>query len=100
MKKSLAVSLIALPLLSTFSIAHADGLDAQEPVVLSAAEMDDVTAGAWGRFSAYQNSWRSYTASNNYSQLTQVNISPVTIVQIGNNNTAIVYSGNFAWINQ
>ena len=97
MKKSLAASLIALPLLASFSMAHAADPEMQKAVLLTAAEMDSVTAGAPGRAAAWrQNQWGAPARAD----VIQVNNSPVTIVQIGNNNTAFVISGNFAWIRQ
>ncbi|WP_292937152.1 hypothetical protein [Noviherbaspirillum sp.] len=104
MKKALAASLIALPLLSLSSMAFAAEPDAHEPMPLSAAQMDDVTAG--GRYDAGRGSlaghgfWRPFPAVYKRAEISQINISPVVIIQIGNNNTAIVYSGNFASIFQ
>ncbi len=103
MKKSLAASLIAVPLLTLSFHAFAAEPDNQAPVALTSSQMDDVTAGGrhagWGR-SISPAAWRTGFAAANRAEITQVNISPVTIIQIGNNNTAIVYSGNFSWIYQ
>lgn len=82
MKKSLITTLIAAPLLSLSSLAFA-----AEPVSLTEAQMDGVTAGLL-----------------NFARLTQINVSPVTVVQIsalnfgGGNNLAGIVSGNLGWI--
>jgi len=85
MKKSLITTLVAAPLLSLSSMAFAS-----EPVLLSAAEMDGVTAGFF---------------SFKYAEINQWNQSPVTIAQanvltIGSGNVAVVDSGNKAVISQ
>ncbi|MDQ9169273.1 hypothetical protein Q8A64_02495 [Oxalobacteraceae bacterium R-40] len=84
MKKSLLATLVAAPLLSVSAMSFAS-----EPVALTSAEMDGVTAGA-----AY--SWIGAL---------QFNVSPVTVVQInaltlGGGNTSYVQSGNFIRVRQ
>jgi hypothetical protein len=105
MKTSVITILVAAPLLSLSSMAFAAEPASAEPVLLSAVEMDGITAGTYSR---------------NYARVWQVNESPVTIVQIsyrnratggeggeGNsgggiagNNTAFVASGNFLYLRQ
>lgn len=85
MKKSLIATLVAAPLLSLSSMAFAS-----EPVLLSAAEMDGVTAGA---------------ISFKFAQINQLNVSPVGVLQfnianVGGGNEALVVSGNHAEIRQ
>jgi hypothetical protein len=85
MKKSLITTLIAAPLLSLSSMAFAS-----EPMQLSAAQMDGVTAGFF---------------SFKYADIKQFNASPVTVAQanvltIGGGNVAKVVSGNTAVIKQ
>jgi predicted outer membrane protein len=90
MKKSLIATLIALPMLSIAPLASAAESSADEPMLLSAAEMDGVTAGAY-----------SYNAG-----IFQINISPVTVVQVNVlnfgavSNIADIISGNLAGIGQ
>jgi hypothetical protein len=89
MKKSLITTLVAVPLLSLSSMAFAVEPAAAEPVLLSASQMDGVTAGAFST-----------------ADLFQLNISPVTVVQIsalnfgGGNNIADIVSGNLGHILQ
>ena len=97
MKKSLVSTLIAAPLLTLSSLAFAqeaapsEPLSYEEPMLLSMVEMDDVTAGRRGNFS--RPNWSG--------GLTQINISPVIIVQVAVLNFgdvtqfASVVSGNF-----
>lgn len=89
MKKSLITTLVAIPLLSLSSLSFA-----AEPVQLTVAQMDSVTAG----FFNYAN----------IARVVQLNASPVTVVQLsalnggalsGNNAVAIV-SGNSSHIHQ
>ncbi len=85
MKKSLITTLIAVPLLSLSSMAFA-----AEPVLLTASEMDGVTAGLF---------------DFKWAQINQLNASPVTIAQanvltLGGGNAAVVTSGNNARIRQ
>lgn len=87
MKKSLIASMIAIPALSLSAMSFAS-----EPVSLTGAQMDSVTAG---------------TPGSKYSFLLagQFNVSPVTIVQInaltlGGGNAAAVQSGNFIRVRQ
>lgn len=86
--------LIAAPLLSLSSMVFAE-----EPLLLSAAEMDGVTAGTY------------WTEIYKFAVISQINVSPVTVVQVsaGNislgsggtgSNTAFITSGNFAEIRQ
>jgi len=103
MTKSLVTSLIAAPLLTLSSLCFAAETGADEPVLLTAMQMDDVTAGAWNPARGMMQTsgfWRALSTSYKRAEINQINISPVTIVQIGNYNTAIVYSGNFAFLNQ
>lgn len=95
MKKTLAASLIAVPMLTLSSVAFAAEPESREPMLLTANQMDEVTAG---RYFYNPGFWRSFSYKR--AEVTQINASPVTIVQIGNNNTAIVYSGNFSSISQ
>lgn len=92
MKKPIITSLVAAPLLVLSSIAFAS-----EPMLLSANEMDGVTAG-----------WYSYVEKT--ALVGQLNVSPVTVVQTsavnisafgsaGNNSTSIT-SGNMTYISQ
>jgi len=89
MKKSLITTLVAAPLLSLSSMAFAVEPAASEPVLLSASQMDGVTAGAFS-----------------VARLFQLNISPVTVVQInalnfgGAVNIADILSGNLGHILQ
>ena len=104
MKTSFITILVAAPLLSLSSMAFAVEPASAEPVLLSAVEMDGITAGT----------------SSNYAWVKQYNNSPVTVVQVsfrnratggeggeGNsgggiagNNTAFVASGNFLYLRQ
>lgn len=81
MKKSL-IALVAAPLLSLSSVAFA-----AEPVALTDAQMDVVTAGFFDS-----------------SYISQTNYSPVTVAQVNfgeyNYNYAKVISGNFAKVRQ
>ena len=101
-KKTLATGLIALPLFILSSAAFAAESDAQGPMLLSAQQMDDVTAGRYVAWTGGKSHglWNAFSAVYKQAALSQFNISPVTIVQIGNNNTAVVFSGNFSTINQ
>jgi hypothetical protein len=89
MKKSLVAALVAVPLMSLSSMSFAS-----EPVLLTGQQMDNVTAG--------------YLFSFKRARVTQVNISPVTVVQVSalnigganGNNTAIITSGNSSSITQ
>lgn len=102
MKKSLVTSLIALPLLTLSSMAFAaTDVAPNEPMLLSAHEMESVTAG--GRHARHTLSPGFQQFFNmNVATVTQVIYAPVTVIQIGNNNTALVYSvnSNFALIRQ
>lgn len=97
MKKPLAATLIALPLLTLSSVSFAAEPKSavEEPMVLSQDQLDGITAARRTGPPA----WAAYSY-NNLANITQINVSPVTIVQIGNYNTAVVYSGNFLWLNQ
>lgn len=99
MKTSVITILVAAPLLSLSSMAFSAEPTSAEPTLLSAVEMDGVTAG---------------TYSHNYAKVFQINESPVTVLQISNqnialagtggaaagNNSALVVSGNFAFVRQ
>lgn len=98
MKKILITAVFATQLLSLSSMASASeslsvlpGAEPAESIVLSAAQMDDVTAGAWG-------------SRTSLASVFQINISPVTVVQIGvlnfggQFNLAQILSGNLSGI--
>ncbi|MDQ9169272.1 hypothetical protein Q8A64_02490 [Oxalobacteraceae bacterium R-40] len=76
MKKSIIATLIAVPALSFSAFSFAS-----EPVSLTSTQMDSVTAGTNGgsKFS--------------FIRAGQINISPVTVVQI---NALSAYSGNYS----
>lgn len=93
MKKSLMATLIAVPLLTLSATAFAAEPESQEPLLLTATQMDDVTAGR--RIASAGLNTKAITQILRLS-VRQINISPVIIIQIGNNNSAVVYSGNFA----
>lgn len=97
MKKSLVTVLIAAPLLAFSSMASAVEASPQEPMLLSAAQMDGVTAGTASRNFGL---WGALSFFSKNAVVNQINISPVIIVQIGNNNYASVISGNFSTIFQ
>jgi len=90
MKKSLIATLVVAPLLSLSSMAFADEPVAAEPMLLTAVEMDGVTAGFF---------------SFKFAQINQANASAVTTVQanaltVGGGNVALIGSGNSAAIVQ
>lgn len=96
MKKSVITTLIAVPLLSLSSMAFAAEPASTEPMLLTASEMDGVTAG-W--------SWTVVKRAD----VTQLNLaSPVTTVQLsglnvssgGGANSALIISGNTSSISQ
>lgn len=91
MKKSLVITLIAAPVLCMSSMAFAGQPAPAQPMQLSAAQMDGVTAG--GRMSWQAPSFVYHPVVVN-QQLNQVNNSSITILQIGNGNTAFVFNGN------
>src|SRR5687768_7448613 len=97
MKKSFVASLIAVPLMAFASMAFASEHEASSPMLLSVEQMDSMTAG---RYFFNPNVWQSLFTAYKRAEIFQINVSPVTIVQIGSYNTAIVYSGNFATITQ
>lgn len=83
MKKSLITTLVAAPLLSLSAMAFAAEPASAEPMLLSASEMDGVTAGALIDFG-------------------QINISPITVIQLnvlsfGTANIADLTSGNIGF---
>lgn len=83
MKKSLITTLVAVPVLSLSSMAFA-----AEPMQLSSAQMDGVTAGFF-----------------DFAAIGQFNASPVTVAQLniltlGSGNYAKVDSGNTAVVFQ
>lgn len=91
MKKSLIATLVAAPLLTLSSMAFAVQPSTSEPILLSAAEMDGVTAGQPFVFK--------------YAEINQANASPITLVQLnllslGGENHAFVASSNNAYISQ
>jgi hypothetical protein len=82
MKKSLIATLVAAPLLSLSSMAFA-----AEPMQLTEAQLDGVTAGF------------------NIAGVYQYNTSPVTVVQANvlsynSANVAYIASGNFSYLKQ
>ena len=84
MKKSLIATLVAAPLLSLSSMAFAATPVVSEPVLLTAVQMDSVTAGFF---------------SFKFAQINQANASPVTglqlnLLNIGGGNASTVVSGN------
>jgi hypothetical protein len=89
MKKSLITTLVAVPLLSLSSMSFA-----AEPVLLTAPQMDNVTAGTLFSFKR--------------ARVTQINVAPVTAAQVSvlnigvlsGNNTAVIGSGNTSSISQ
>ncbi|TFV93913.1 hypothetical protein E4K72_18915 [Oxalobacteraceae bacterium OM1] len=95
--KSIVATLFAVPLLSLSAVTFAAEPASDGPMTLSAEQMDNLTAGKGRPW------WTAFTPgqmAHSSAVVTQVNTAPVTIVQIGNNNTAIVISGNFSWIRQ
>jgi hypothetical protein len=95
MKRPLACTLIAAPLLTLSSMVFASEPISIEPIALTENQMDSVTAGTYER-----GSWRPAYPTYKWAQVVQINASPVTIIQIGNNNYAVVYSGNFLFLHQ
>lgn len=91
--KMIAVSLIALP-----SIAFSAELPRDEPMMLTANQMDSITAGRYKGDTPAPGSWLARNSFFNLTAITQEIYAPVTIVQIGNNNTAVVFSipGNYS----
>ncbi|WP_019142215.1 hypothetical protein [Noviherbaspirillum massiliense] len=94
MRNSLITTLVAAPVLSLSSIAFAAEPAVTEPMQLTAAQMDGVTAGQFLSF-------------NNVALVGQLNLSPVTVAQISalnfagsGNNTAFIFSGNSSVIRQ
>lgn len=86
MKKSLITTLVAAPLLSLSSMAFAAQPAAAEPVLLSASQMDGVTAGALIDFG-------------------QFNVSPIVAVQLNlfsdyATNALNIVSGNVGFARQ
>lgn len=85
MKKSMITTLVAVPLLSLSSLAFAAEPVSAEPLLLSAAQLDNVTAGA------------------DIINLGQWNISPVTAIQLNvlnfgsATNVANILSGNIGF---
>lgn len=100
MKKSLVHSLIALPLLTLSSMAFsATTVSPNEPTLLTAHEMDSVTAGGrHARQNALPPGFAQAFGNTNFASIIQIIYAPVTVIQVGNNNTALVYSAptNFA----
>src|SRR4051794_13041684 len=94
MKKMLVTGLLAVPLLALSSIASAAGAAVveQEPMLLSASEMDGVTAGRFFNDRDWGRSF-SFSSASRRAEVVQINITPVVIFQFGNNNSAVVYTG-------
>lgn len=93
MKKSSVTTMIAAPLITLSSIAFSAELPQDEPMLLTANQMDSVTAGRYGRHNQDTETLCSRLARAgffNFTSVIQDIYAPVTIVQIGNNNTAAV----------
>ncbi len=96
MKKSLIATLVAVPLLSMSAMSFA-----AEPVALTGQQMDQVTAGTWGS----HNNNKSFKFTFKKAYVEQINMSPVTVVQVnaltlGGGNGAHISSGNSSNVNQ
>ena len=91
MKKTLASTLIAMPLLTLSSLAFAAEPEQNQPIQLAAEQMDEVTAGYWRPVRI--NSFFNYRPTQTVVQAN--NNSPATILQVGNGNFAIIFNGNF-----
>ena len=88
MKKSFITTMVAVPLLSLSSMAFVAEPVATEPMLLTSAQMDGVTAGSWrSRFS-------------DLAYVKQSNTTVVGIVQSGRNNDAFVLVDNSISIRQ
>lgn len=85
MKKTIAASILSLTALALSPLASAAEPAASGAMQLTADEMDGVTAGRHSR--APRISFHPVVAN-------QTNNSTTTILQIGNNNIAIVFNGN------
>jgi hypothetical protein len=89
MKKSVISTLVAGSLLSLSSLTFAAEPAQAEPMLLTASEMDNVTAAA---------------GAGDFASIFQWNISPVTVVQINvlsnGVNIAEIVSGNYSGISQ
>lgn len=84
MKKSLITALAFIPLAAISSSAFASDPGSEQPLQLSATEMDGVTAGAkWRAPSIVFKTIRNYVSNSN-----------VTVLQVGNGNYAFVFAGN------
>ena len=96
MKKSSVTTMIAAPLITLSSIAFSAELPKDEPMLLTANQMDSVTAGRYGDTWDPQAFLSRFSRAGffNFSPITQEVYAPVyapvTIVQLGNNNTAAV----------
>src|SRR3954470_11708342 len=94
MKASLISTLIVVPMLSLSSMAFAsEPVAASEPMLLSAAEMDGVTAGSYV-------SQRAFVFQFNASPVTVTQVSVLNIGAFNGNNYAEVNSGNSSTIRQ
>ncbi|MDB5764646.1 MAG: hypothetical protein JWQ21_3641 [Herminiimonas sp.] len=105
MKKTLVNTIIAVPLLTLSSMVFASetapDFDSGGPMLLSAAQMDDVTAGKKPA------SFSPFGSHSSQIGVSQINISPVIVIQIAMFNTggaitqiATVISGNFSTIHR
>ena len=92
MKKSPVTKMIAISLITLPSIAFSAELPRDEPMLLTATQMDSITAGRYKGDTPTHGSWRARNDVFNRTAITQEIYAPVTIVQIGDNNTAVVFS--------
>lgn len=86
---TIALSMVALSSMAAAAEPASAELVSAQPIQLTASQMDDVSAG-WSRFHL----WNMPQLVSHWEVTNQINNSSVTILQIGNGNTAIVFSGN------
>lgn len=84
--------MIAVPLMTLSSMAFSVELPQGEPMTLTTNQMDSITAGRHIRHIPAAGFQSANANFFNLAAVTQSIYAPVTIVQIGDNNTAIVYS--------
>lgn len=80
--------LLAIPVLSLSAMAYA-AEPAGNEIVLSASQMDGVTAGTWSQFS----NWQYQGNQTNQTQAGNVNISPAVGVQVFTVNSSQTVTG-------
>lgn len=95
MKKPLITTLVSVPLLALSSMTFAAEPAAAEPMLLSASQMDSVTAGFVFVFER-----ADVTQVNAFSPVTTAQISLVNVSAGGGANTALISSGNTSSISQ